>query len=343
LPGPASSQVAFALGLIRGKGLAGGLAASVAFTAPSATAMLILALGIGFSHGPFVAALLHGLKLVAVAVVAQAVWGMARAFTPDRPRIAIALLAVVITTLLGGGFSQLLAIGLGACLGLLLIEAGETRQTGEVCFALPRQSGIRAILLFGGLLLLLPLFSAIFDWQALRLFSAFYRSGALVFGGGHIVLPLLQTEVVAPGWVTSDSFLTGYGLAQAMPGPLFTLATYLGAVTIPSPHGLTGAAIATIAIFLPGLLLVYGMLPFWTELRAKPNAQAAMSGTNAAVVGLLGAALYNPVWVGAVNTPYDFLLALTGFLLCTIWKLPSVAIVILLPALSVIKVLFIAS
>jgi chromate transporter len=184
---------------------------------------------------------------------------------------------------------------------------------------------------------------SLFDWQALRLFAAFYRSGALVFGGGHVVLPLLQTEVVAPGWVASDTFLTGYGLAQAMPGPLFTLATYLGAVAIPSPHGFTGAVIATVAIFLPGLLLVYGMLPFWTKLRAYPNAQAAMNGTNAAVVGLLGAALYDPVWIGAVATPYDFLLALTGFLLCVVWRQPPLMVVILLPLLSVIKVFFTAS
>ncbi len=342
LPGPASSQVAFALGLIRGNGLWGGLTASLAFTTPSALVLFCLALGTAHSHGPLITALLHGLKLVAVSVVAQAVWGMAKNFTPDRQRAAIALLAVAITTLFGGGTGQLAAIALGACLGFFLCTGAEARPSSDLNCAVSRRDGQRAIAICFALLLLLPLLS-LFDWQALRLFAAFYRSGALVFGGGHVVLPLLQTEVVAPGWVSSDTFLTGYGLAQAMPGPLFTLATYLGAVAIPSPHGFTGAVIATVAIFLPGLLLVYGMLPFWTKLRAYPNAQAAMNGTNAAVVGLLGAALYDPVWIGAVATPYDFLLALTGFLLCVVWRQPPLMVVILLPLLSVIKVFFTAS
>lgn len=282
------------------------------------------------------------MALVAVAVVAQAVWGMAKTLTPDRQRTAIALIAVVITVLLGGSFSQILAIALGACLGLLLCGSDTARSPSDLKVAVSRQAGVIAFASFGGLLLLLPLFAWLFDWQALRLFSAFYRSGALVFGGGHVVLPLLQTQVVAPGWVTSDTFLTGYGLAQAVPGPLFTFATYLGAVMIPAPHGFAGAVIATIAIFLPGLLLVYGMLPFWAEVRMRPRAQATMSGTNAAVVGLLGAALYNPVWVSAVGTPFDFLLALTGFLLGVVWKIPLIVIVVLLPLLSAMKTIFIA-
>jgi chromate transporter len=342
LPGPASSQVAFALGLIRGRGILGGLTASFAFTAPSALILFILALGIGVSHGPIVETLLHGLKLVAVAVVAQAVWGMAKTLTPDRQRVAIALLAVAITVLLGGSFSQILAIALGACLGLLLCGRETMRSPSDLHVAVSRRNGFGAFAIFGAVLLLLPLFAWLFDWQALRLFSAFYRSGALVFGGGHVVLPLLQTQVVAPGWVSSDTFLTGYGLAQAVPGPLFTFATYLGAVMSPAPHGFTGAVIATVAIFLPGLLLVYGMLPFWAEVRMRLRAQAAMSGTNAAVVGLLGAALYNPVWVGAVGTPFDFLLALTGFLLGVVWKIPPIVIVVLLPLLSAMKEIFIA-
>lgn len=341
LPGPASSQVAFALGLIRGRSVLGGLTASFAFTTPSALILFILAIGIHLSDGPLIAPILHGLQLVAVAVVAQAVWGMAKTLTPDRSRAVIALIAVAITTLLGGGFGQILAIALGALLGLVLCREAATRQPSELTVAVSRKKGLTAIALFAALLLL-PLFlNLILDSQALRLFAAFYRSGALVFGGGHVVLPLLQTEVVAPGWVSSDTFLTGYGLAQAVPGPLFTFATYLGAVAGPAPHGFTGAVVATVAIFLPGLLLVYGMLPFWSEVRIKTSAQAAMSGTNAAVVGVLGAALYNPVWVGAIDSPFDFLLAMTGFLLGMVWKVPPIAIVILLPLLSVIRSVFI--
>jgi chromate transporter len=332
LPGPASSQVAFALGLIRGEGILGGLTASLAFTLPSALILFILSLGIGMSAGPLGSALLHGLKLVAVAIVAQAVWGMARTLTPDRQRGAIALLAVAVTTLLGNAFGQILAIALGAFFGLILCRGETVAPSVDFEFAVSRRNGLIAFALFGGLLVMLPLAAKLCDWQALKLFGAFYRSGALVFGGGHVVLPLLQTEVVAPGWVTSDTFLTGYGLAQAVPGPLFTFATYLGAVMIPAPHGLIGALIATAGIFLPGLLLVYGMLPFWLEVRGRAGAQAATRGTNAAVVGLLGAALYNPVWVGAVSTPFDFLLALTGFLLGVVWKMPPLAIVVLLPS-----------
>jgi len=340
LPGPASSQVAFALGLIRGGGILGGLTASLAFTLPSALILFILSLGIGMSAGPLGSALLHGLKLVAVAVVAQAVWGMAQTLTPDRQRAAIALLAVAVTTLFGNAFGQILAIALGACLGLILCRGERAESSVGFHFAVTRQNGLAAFALFGGLLVVLPLAARLFDWQAMRLFAAFYRSGALVFGGGHVVLPLLQTEVVAPGWVTSDTFLTGYGLAQAVPGPLFTFATYLGAVMIPAPYGLIGALIATAGIFLPGLLLVYGMLPFWMEIRGRARAQSAMRGTNATVVGLLGAALYNPVWVGAIGSPFDFLLALTGFLLGAVWKIPPLAIVALLPLLKASALLF---
>jgi chromate transporter len=172
---------------------------------------------------------------------------------------------------------------------------------------------------------------------ALALFYAFYRSGALVFGGGHVVLPLLQAQVVAPGWVSNEAFLAGYGLAQAVPGPLFTFAACLGAVMGPPPNGLAGATIALVAIFLPGMLLVYGMLPFWDAMRTRPAAQAAMRGTNAAVVGILGAALYDPVWTSAVLTPRDFALALAGFLLLTVWKLPPWIVVVFLAAAGVLS------
>jgi chromate transporter len=243
---------------------------------------------------------------------------------------------------LSGGFGQILAIAAGAGLGLFVCQGADARPRSDLHVAISRQHGFIAFALFGALLLLPPFLSWLFDAQAMRLFDGFYRSGALVFGGGHVVLPLLQAEVVAPGWVSSDTFLTGYGLAQAVPGPLFTLATYLGAVMTPAPHGLAGAVIATVAIFLPGLLLVYGMLPFWMDIRTRPGAQAAMSGTNAAVVGLLGAALYNPVWVSAIGSPFDFLLALTGFLLGLVWKVPPIVIAVLLPLLSVARTIFAA-
>jgi len=334
LPGPASSQVAFALGLIRARGLLGGLAASFAFTTPSVLLLFCLALGVTQSQGPFGDDLLHGLKLVAVAVVAQAVYGMAKTLTPDRPRIAIALLAIAVTTFFGGGLAQLFIIAIGAGLGLILCRGEAARQSAPLQTPVSRRAGLTALGIFVAILVVLPLAAAS---QGAALFAAFFRSGTFVFGGGHVVLPLLQNEVVAPGWLSDGSFLTGYGLAQAVPGPLFTFATYLGALVSPSPNGWAGASIATIAIFLPGLLLVYGMLPFWGEVRNRPRAQAALAGTNAAVVGLLGAALYDPVWISAVASQYDFLLALGGFLLLVVWRLPPVRVVILLPLLSLLR------
>ena len=320
LPGPASSHVAFALGILRGHGFLGGLAAWVGFTVPSALALVAFALGAASFTGPLAEGLLHGLKLVAVAVVAQAVWGMAQSLTPDRTRAAIALAAIAIVTFIGGSFGQIGAIGAGALAGLWLCRGPGPALTGQLRFPVTRRQGAVLLLLFAALLFIPPLAAAQTGNQGVALFDAFYRSGALVFGGGHVVLPLLQSEVVAPGWVTNADFLAGYGLAQAVPGPLFTFAAYLGAVAGPEPHGFAGAAIALVAIFLPGLLLVYGMLPFWDELRSRSLTQAAMRGANAAVVGILGAALYDPVWTSAVLTPRDFALALAGFLLLTVWK-----------------------
>jgi chromate transporter len=330
LPGPASSQVGFSLGVLRGGGLLGGLAAWLAFTTPSALILLAFALGATAFTGPVAGGFLHGLKLVAVAVVAQAIWGMARTLTPDRRRAAIALAAIAIVVIIGESFGQVAAIAIGACAGLWLCRAEAAPVLGHLNFPVSRRSGIVALVLFAALLLIPPIVARATGLQGLKLFNAFYRSGALVFGGGHVVLPLLQTQVVAPGWVPIETFLSGYGLAQAVPGPLFTFAAYLGTVMGPAPHGLAGAAIALVAIFLPGGLLVYGMLPFWDALRVRPAAQAAMRGTNAAVVGILGAALYNPVWTSAVLTQRDFALALAGFLLLTVWKLPPWIVVLLL-------------
>jgi chromate transporter len=330
LPGPASSQVGFTLGILRGNGLLGGLAAWSAFTLPSALIMFAFALGATIFSGPFGEGMLHGLKLVAVAVVAQAIWGMAQSLTPDRARTAIALAAVAIVVFIGGSFGQIGAIALGAVAGLVLCRGDGPAATGQLGFSVSHRHGIAALVLFTALFLITPLVAARTGSHGLALFDAFYRCGALVFGGGHVVLPLLQAEVVTPGWVNNADFLAGYGMAQAVPGPLFTFAAYLGAVTGPAPNGLTGAVIALVALSLPGLLLVYGMLPFWDALRLRPTAQSAMRGTNAAVVGILGAALYNPVWTSAVLTPRDFAVALAGLLLLTVWKLPPWIVVVLL-------------
>jgi chromate transporter len=340
LPGPASSQVGFSLGLLRGGGLLGGLAAWAAFTLPSALVLLAFALGAGALTGPWAEAVLHGLKLVAVAVVAQAVWGMARTLTPDRPRAGIAVAALTGVVVLPGAVGQVLAIGLGAAAGLILCRAGPAATGGRLAAPVSRRAGAAALMLFAILLvgpaLLAPVLPAPGGGgpaaQGLALFDAFYRSGALVFGGGHVVLPLLQAELVGPGWIDPARFLAGYGAAQAVPGPLFTVAAYLGAAVQPAPHGLAGAAIALAAIFLPGLLLVYGALPYWDVLRARPRAQAAMRGTNAAVVGILGAALYDPVWVSAVGNARDFALAVLAFVLLTVGRVPPWIVVLLTAA-----------
>jgi len=331
LPGPASSQVGFALGLLRG-GPLGALAAWTAFTLPSALVLLAFAYGAAAFEGPVGAGVIHGLKVVAVAVVAQAVWGMARTLAPDRRRASIAAAAVLAVVFIGGSVGQIGAIVLGGLAGLWLCRGAPATSGGHLTFPVSRSTGAACLIAFGVLLVFLPLVAAALDAQGLRLFDAFYRAGSLVFGGGHVVLPLLGAEVVNPGWVSDDAFLAGYGAAQAVPGPLFTFAAYLGAVMGPEPDGLAGAAIGLVAIFLPGLLLVVGALPFWDAFRTRPVAQAAMRGTNAAVVGLLGAALYDPVWTSAVLNPYDFALGLVGFVLLTAWAAPPWLVVCLTAA-----------
>jgi chromate transporter len=337
LPGPASSQVGFSLGILRGNGLLGGLAAWFAFTMPSALILFAFAMGAAAFTGPVAEGFLHGLKLVAVAVVAQAIWGMSRTLTPDRTRAGIALAAIAIVVFFAGSFGQIAAIAFGACAGLWLCRGEVAPHSGDLNFPVTRRGGVIALALFAALLLIPPFVASATGSQALALFNAFYRSGALVFGGGHVVLPLLQAQVVTPGRVSNEAFLSGYGMAQAVPGPLFTFAAYLGAVMGPAPNGMAGAAIALAALFLPGMLLVYGMLPFWDAMRTRPAAQAAMRGTNAAVVGILGAALYNPVWTSAVLSPRDFALALAGFLLLTVWKLPPWIVVVVLAGAGVLS------
>ena len=328
LPGPASSQVGFSLGVLRGKGLIGGLAAWAGFTLPSAIVLVAFALSASAMSGPRADGFLHGLKLVAVAVVAQAVWGMTRTLTPDRTRALIAWAAIAVVAALPGAVAQVAAIALGAFAGYLFCRGEALAMAGDLHFPVSKRDGALALAIFATLFLLLPVLSRAAGAHGVSLFEAFYRSGALVFGGGHVVLPLLQSEVVPPGWVTNATFLAGYGLAQAVPGPLFTFAAFLGATMTPAPNGVLGAAIALVAIFLPGLLLVYGMLPFWDQLRSRPAAQAAMRGANAAVVGILGLALYDPIWISAVKSRADFLLAVGGFLSLTMFKAPAWAVVV---------------
>jgi chromate transporter len=326
-PGPTSSKVGFSLGLLRA-GYLGGLAAWVGFTLPSALVLLLFSYGAAALSGPVGTGLLHGLKLVAVAIVAQAVWGMARTLCPDRERASIAGGAALIVLLSTSAFSQLGAILLGAIAGAWLCRHTGVIRTEHTPIKVSRRVGVAALVAFFGLLFGLPLLRALTTSQAIAVMEAFYRSGALVFGGGHVVLPLLREAVVVPGWVGDDAFLAGYGAAQAVPGPLFTFAVYLGAVMGPPPHGVHGAALGLVTIFLPGLLLHLGTLPFWESFRRRPGTQAVMRGINAGVVGLLGAALYSPIWTSAVQGPQDFAVALVGFILLVGWKAPPVVVVV---------------
>lgn len=331
LPGPASSQVGFVLGLRRAGGLAGGIAAWLGFTLPSAALLFAFALAAGAFTGAAAAGGLHGLKLVAVAVVAQALFGMARSLTPDLARAAIAAAAAAVVVFAGNAFGQIAAISAGALLGVYLCRSSAMRHANPVReFPITHRAGAGALILFAALLVVPPLLAAATHDPRLALFDAFFRSGALVFGGGHVVLPLLQAQVVAPGWVSDAAFLNGYGLAQAIPGPLFAFAAYLGALASPVHHAALGSAIALIALFLPGLLLAYGTLPFWDALRARPLAQAAMRGANAAVVGVLAVAFVHPVCTTAFVHGYDAALALAGVFLLVRWKMPPWVVVVLL-------------
>lgn len=329
LPGPASSQVGFSLGLIRA-GYWGGLAAWTGFTLPSAVLMVAFAYGAGaLTARPIGTGLLHGLKLVAVAIVAQAVWGMARTLCPDRQRTAIACVAVLMILFSTSSVAQIGTILMGGTAGLWLCRTAPPGSTGPVVVPVSRSVGLVALCGFFLLLAGLPVLRGLSGSPGVALFEAFYRSGALVFGGGHVVLPLLRDAFVTPGWVSDNTFLAGYGAAQAVPGPLFAFAAYLGAVVGPSPHGLTSAALGLIGIFLPGMLILIGTLPFWETLRARADAQAAMRGINAAVVGLLGAALYNPLWTSSVKSSGDFAVALVGFVLLTMWRAPPLLVVVI--------------
>jgi chromate transporter len=325
MPGPASSQVAFAIGLSRA-GYLGAIAAWIGFTLPSALVMLAVAYGVDWMRGPRIAGVMHGLQLVAVPVVAQAVWLMGRRLCPDWPRRAIAAGGFVVTLALHSTLGALTAIALGAVAGALWCDhRGTFPAAPDVSVSRPVRVG--ALVAYGVLLLLPPVLWAATRYQPIALFSAFYRSGALVFGGGHVILPLLREAVVIPGWVSDQQFLTGYGAAQAVPGPLASFSAYLGAVMGPAPNGLAGAAIALVAMFLPGSLLVVGLLPFWNEVRDWQWMQGALRGVNATVVGLLAAALVNPIWTAAVLSWKDAVIALAGFGLLIGPKAPPIVIV----------------
>lgn len=333
LPGPASSQVGIALGLFRG-GLPGAIAAWLGFTLPSAIALVLFGLGLSFIGDTLGTGWLHGLKIVAVAVVAQALWGMGKSLSPDKVRATIAVCAAAIATIIPSSPGQMGAIVAGGLVGWAFLRTSNTLPHSFIQAGSSKVSGIVLLTAFFLFLFLLPVAAANSNSYAVTLFDRFYRVGALVFGGGHVVLPLLQLQVVPSGWVSNDVFLAGYGAAQAVPGPLFTFAAYLGAVSTQTPSGWVGAGIALVAIFLPSFLLITGILPFWEKLRGHHAMQRSMLGINAAVVGLLLAAFYNPVWTSAIRSASDFCLAGIAFLLLVFWKFPPWLVVLLAAAVT---------
>jgi chromate transporter len=291
--------------------------------------MILFGYGVGtlgdIAHVPW----LHGLKIVAVAVVAQAVWGMARNLCPDRERATVAVGAALLALAVPSAAGQIGAIVAGGLIGWWLFPATAVTEAAPLAVRIARPLAVAAVVLFFVLLFGLPALAATTGNHVIALIGSFYRSGALVFGGGHVVLPLLQQSVVPPGWVGNDAFLAGYGAAQAVPGPLFTFAAYLGTVMGPAPNGWAGGLICVTAIYLPSFLLLIGVLPFWDALRRRVGIRAALAGVNAAVVGLLLAALYTPVWTSAIFAPADFALGIVAFLLLVMWRVPPWLVVIL--------------
>jgi chromate transporter len=324
LPGPASSQVGMAIGIARA-GLPGALAAWLGFTLPSALLLVVFAFGVSAIGTVAAAGWLHGLKVVAVAVVAQAVWGMAKSLCPDRQRATLAIVAAIVTLSWPTAVGQLLSIIAAGIIGWSFLAPATLASPTHARFPVSKRAGVIAWIIFFVLLLGLPVIRPLAESHSLDVFDSFFRVGSLVFGGGHVVLPLLQAEVVGRGWITNEQFVAGYGATQAVPGPLFTFSAYLGAVM----NGWSGALLTLVAIFLPSFLLVVGALPFWDMLRANAKFQSALSGINAAVVGLLLAALYQPVWTSAIHSPADFALGLVGFGLLMFWQWPPWSVVVL--------------
>jgi chromate transporter len=320
--------VGIALGLSRA-GWPGALAARCGFTLPSAFALILFGWGIAQHGWLATSGVVHGLKLAAVAVVAQAVWGMARSLCPDRPRAAMAIGAALLTLLLPNALSQVGAILVAGLVGWRWLAVAEAATAEHRGYGVSRRAGALAIAAFLALLVLLPVWAGVSGSPFVALLDGFYRAGALVFGGGHVVLPLLQAGVVPPGWVGNDAFLAGYGAAQAVPGPLFTFAAFLGAAMPAPAGGWFGGIVLLLAIFLPAFLLVAGTLPYWESLRRRAAVQRAMGGINAAVVGILGAALHDPVWTSAIHGNADFALALAAYGLLTFGRMSPVFVVAL--------------
>ncbi|NMH73272.1 chromate transporter [Bacillus sp. RO2] len=322
LPGPASSQVGIGIGVMRA-GVLGGIVSFLGFTLPSVLALIIFAIILqGFDVGN--AGWIHGLKIVAVAVVAHAILGMANNLTPDLKRKAIALFALVVTLLWQTAFSQVGVIIIAAIIGFILFKQNITEDDSRLAFPISKRLAVICLSLFFGLLILLPILREATSLNWVALFDSFYRSGSLVFGGGHVVLPLLEREFVPTGWISEEAFLAGYGAAQAVPGPLFTFAAYIGAVI----DGWKGGLLATFAIFLPAFLLILGTLPFWDSLRRNSKVKAALMGVNAAVVGILISAFYFPIWTSSILAPIDFAFAAILFSMLVYWKLPPWVIVL---------------
>jgi chromate transporter len=320
LPGPASSQVGMAIGLSRA-GYLGAIAAWMAFTFPSA--LILVLFGLGISKFNLNESWLHGLKIVAVAVVAQAIWGMAVQLCPDKRRATVAVVAAVVASVITSAMVQLFVILIGGIVGIIFLRRIQELPHVPVNTKVSQTTGGILLLLFVALLVFLPMAALQSQDQSIKLFDSFFRAGSLVFGGGHVVLPLLQAEVVPTGWVSKEMFMAGYGAAQAIPGPLFSFSAYLGAVSQVQPFGWPGAMICLVAAFLPSFLLIVGILPFWEKLRQHSEIRYAMQGINASVVGLLLSAFYNPVWTSAIFGPKDFALAASCFLLLVFWTVPS--------------------
>lgn len=322
LPGPASSQVGIGIGVMRA-GVLGGIISFIGFTLPSVIALILFALLLtGFDIGN--AGWIHGLKIVAVAVVAHAIMGMARNLTPDLKRKTIALFALIITLTWQTAFTQVGVILIAALFGFLLYKQHQENEEVRSQFPIAKRVSAICLLLFFSLLFLLPIIREVTGSYWVAMFDSFYRSGSLVFGGGHVVLPLLEQELVPTGWISEEEFLAGYGATQAVPGPLFTFAAYLGAVM----KGWQGGLVATVAVFLPAFLLILGALPFWDSLRNNPKIKGAIFGINAAVIGILISAFYFPIWTSSILAPVDFALAAILYSMLTYWKLPPWIIVV---------------
>lgn len=327
LPGPSSSQVGLAIGLSRG-GIMGAIGAWVGFTLPSAIAMVLFALSITAWGNGLPAGALHALKIVAVAVVAQAVWGMARTLCRGVARMAIMVIAACVLLLWVNPWAQVLVMALSAIVGMLFFKPFAHTSHDPLPIRIGRRAGIVMLGMFFSLLIFLPMIVQASGNHPLMVFSAFFQAGSLVFGGGHVILPLLQAAVVPTGWVSNELFLAGYGAAQALPGPLFTFAAFLGTVMSSTPNGVLGAGLCLLAVFIPSFLLILGVLPFWESIRANARAQAALIGVNAGVVGLLLAAFCDPVWTSAIFTPIDFLFALIAFISLQILRVPPWLVVL---------------